>query len=298
MINSFEKNIQNLYGEAGKAWLLEIPSILAKVSRAWNLDNLKPYKNLSYNYVLSGFQKNRPVILKLNPKPENLQKEANALKAFTGYGVTSILAEMDGALLIEKAQPGHSLKTYFPHRDDKAIQIVCTAIQKLHQAPMPNNAIFPSISNWLSGLDKNWDIPNQYLNKARTLKNQLLETMVTPVLLHGDLHHDNILANNNGWLIIDPKGVIGESAYEIAAFIRNPIPELLSLPNAKAIITHRIKTFSQLLKLDEQHILQWCFVQAVLCQIWALEDNNTEQLSYFKRLTEIFYEYVNNKRFL
>lgn len=45
-----------------------------------------------------------------------------------------------------------------------------------------------------------------------------------------DLHHDNILQNGHAWVVIDLKGVIGEPAYEVSAFIRSPIPELLHHP--------------------------------------------------------------------
>ncbi len=38
----------------------------------------------------------------------------------------------------------------------------------------------------------------------------------------GDLHHENILAAERApWLAIDPKGVIGEPAYEMGALLRN-----------------------------------------------------------------------------
>ena len=127
------------------------------------------------------------------------------------------------------------------------------------------------------------EIPLPYLEKARTLKDKLLKEPCKVKLLHGDLHHYNILANEKGWLAIDPQGVVGEPAYEVALFIRNPIPELLDSSHGMQIISHRIRIFSHLLKIDEERIHQWCFVQAVLSWIWNLEDGLNP--SYFKRLT-------------
>ena len=106
------------------------------------------------------------------------------------------------------------------------------------------------------------------------------------VLLHGDLHHDNILQNGNDWLVIDPKGVIGEPEYEVTAFIRNPIPELLTHADAPNIILNRITHFAKILELSERRIIDWCFVQAVLAWIWALEDGC--DASYFEQLTKVF----------
>lgn len=75
------------------------------------------------------------------------------------------------------------------------------------------------------------------------------------MLLHGDLHQDNILlSNNNKWIAIDHKEVIGEPAYEIGAFTRNPIPQLLEQPNIQAIITKRLNIFSKMLNIDRQQL--------------------------------------------
>jgi streptomycin 6-kinase len=94
------------------------------------------------------------------------------------------------------------------------------------------------------------------------------------------------LPNGDDWLVIDPKGVIGESAYEVAAFIRNPIPELMHHADATTIIHNRITRFAEALELTCKRILDWCFVQAVLAWAWALEDGC--DTSYFEHLTKVF----------
>ena len=86
--------------------------------------------------------------------------------------------------------------------------------------------------------------------------------------------------------MIDPKGVIGEPAYEVAAFIRNPIPKLLNQADAPNIILNRITHFSEALKLSERRIIDWCFVQAALAWAWALEDGCDS--GYWARMTRMF----------
>jgi len=159
-------------------------------------------------------------------------------------------------------------------------------IKRLHKAPIPSTHAFPHIKDWLAALDNDLKIPAEHLQKVRELRDQLLKTVSPDVLLHGDLHQDNILKNGNGWVVIDPKGVIGEPAYEVAAFIRNPIPELLNYTDAPNIIYNRITRFAELLELPTKRIFDWCFVQAVLTWIWALEDSC--DASYFVQLTKIF----------
>jgi streptomycin 6-kinase len=109
-------------------------------------------------------------------------------------------------------------------------------------------------------------------------------------LLHGDLHHGNILFNGEKWVAIDPKGVIGEIDYEVGAFIRNPIPLLLEQHNPTDIIKNRIKCFSQELGLDQQRVTAWAFVQAVLAAHWSAE--NQEDWNCWIKVAE-FIERLN-----
>lgn len=285
-MKEIEENIISLYDEKGKQWLTNLPFLIANLEVAHGLSHLKPFKNLSYNYVLSGFQGLQPIVLKLGLDSNALKQEAHALKAFAGLGVVNVLLENDGILLLERAVSGVSLKSYFPEKDHEAIQIASNCLRQLHQAPIPSNHHFPHIKDWLESLDNDLDIPTDILHKARRLRDKLIATSTKHVLLHGDLHHDNILQNGNDWVVIDPKGVIGEPAYEIAAFIRNPLPELLAHHTVLTIIDNRINQFAKTLKLSRQRIINWCYVQAVLAWVWALEDTGDE--NHFKILTQLF----------
>ncbi len=219
---SFKTNIISIYGDKGKAWLDALPKLVEEISSKWRLSDLQPVNNLSYNYVLSGFQGTQPIILKLGLDLEGFHREAATLRAFAGFGAMKVLDEHAGALLLERAVPGTSLKN---HRDPSVLQIACQVAQKLHQAPRPEGS-FPYIRDWLKALDHGpefiatrttEDVRHQiaaYLEKARHLRDKLLENSSEPVLLHGDLHPDNILQNGDDWVVIDPKGVIGPPIHE------------------------------------------------------------------------------------
>lgn len=282
----FQSNIISIYGKKGRQWLGHLPNRVAQLANTYGLSNLKAVNNLSYNYVLSGLQGPQPIILKLGLDIDGFKREAAALMTFSGFGVVEILSENNGLILVECAVPGISLKSYFPDNDDQAINITANVIKRLHKAPIPNTHAFPHVKDWLEALNGGLEIPVQILQKAREIRDKLLKTTGPDVLLHGDLHHDNILQNGEDWLVIDPKGVIGEPAYEVAAFIRNPMPELLNHDDAPNIIQGRVTRFAAALKLTERRIIDWCFVQAVLSWVWALEDDC--DASYFQQLTKIF----------
>lgn len=284
-MNVFHSNIKNIYGARGIEWLRSIPKLVDDITAKLGLTTLKPVPNLSYHYVASGFQGETPIILKLGLDIEALKKEAFALKCFENHGAVRVKFEDDGLLLLERALTGISLKSYFPKQERESIEIACKVMQRLHQATFPHKHFFPHIKTWISALDKDLDIPLNYLKRARDLRDQLLASSGSDMLLHGDLHHDNILQNGKTWRAIDPKGIIGDPAYEVAAFVHNPIPELLTQDNAIPIIQKRISIFAEILNLPIDRIASWSFVQGVLAWAWALEDNC--DVNYWARLTKI-----------
>lgn len=81
----FENNIIGIYGESGKAWIAELPDLVHQLEALWNLSELKPLLNLTYNYVLVGFQNEIPIVLKLSLNSQSLEREASALEAFVGF---------------------------------------------------------------------------------------------------------------------------------------------------------------------------------------------------------------------
>lgn len=101
---------------------------------------------------------------------------------------------------------------------------------------------------------------------------ELCDSQSSTRLLHGDLHHHNVLLDNQrGWLAIDPKGVVGELAYEVGAAFRNPC-ERPAVFAARATIERRVGRFAGVLGLDAERVLGWAFAQAVLAAIWEVED--------------------------
>jgi streptomycin 6-kinase len=100
--------------------------------------------------------------------------------------------------------------------------------------------------------------------------------MAAPVVLHGDLHHDNIVAATRApWLAIDPKGVVGEPAYETGALLRNPMPQLLAMPDPARLTRRRVDQLAGELGFDRARIRGWGLAQAVLSAWWSIEDAGT-----------------------
>lgn len=277
----FTEAVKSTWGDAGANWLRSLPDLVALFQEKWKLNNLRLSSHLSHNLILFAVQDGLPVVLKLSLPRKDFEQEIKVLKIYDGRGVAKLL-DFDlekGGMLQEAILPGTHLKELFPEEEDQAISIAVDVMKRVHAVKLDSEASnLPKIESWLASLNSNYqDIPNELLMKARTLTSDLIKSQDSPVLLHGDLHHDNILKSKDHWVAIDPKGVIGEPAYEVGAFIRNPIPELLESKDIKKIIVKRFDCFSVLLRVDRQRLIDWSFVQAVLAACWAYEDNMPER---------------------
>lgn len=286
----FVRTIHGLHGDRGAEWLESLPDLIATFERRWSITVLPPFQNLSYNYLAPAFSPgDRELVLKLGvPHPE-LQSEIYALRRFQGRGCVQLLASdaQAGALLLDRLQPGTPLSAL--DDDAQATSIAADVMRRLWRPLLPDDP-FPSVARWGAGLSRlrqrfdggSGPLPEALVSQAERLFRELLDSMAEPVLLHGDLHHENILAVDNQpwrregarvWLAIDPKGVTGEPAYEVGALLRNPWPELLSMPQPGRILARRVNQLSVKLDLERERLVGWGLAQAVLAAWWCIEDN-------------------------
>lgn len=256
-MGEFENNIISIYGAQGKKYLQNLPNLIEEISNLWQLSELKILDNLSFNYVLSGVQKNQQIILKLGIDHESLQREADAINAFHNKNMVKLLDKKKGILLLEKIIDGVSLKSSF---EKNKIKICCDLVKSFYTFQVPKEHIFLHINDQLKIIDKNWDIPNEYLDIARKLKKKLLDFPNQKFdLLHGDLHLENILRSGEKWKIIDPKGVIGMKINEVWAFVTDFEPDAQFIANY--------------FNWDVNLVRDWYFVQVVMAALWNIEDN-------------------------
>jgi streptomycin 6-kinase len=91
--------------------------------------------------------------------------------------------------------------------------------------------------------------------------------------MHGDFHHFNLLSSERGWLVIDPKGVIGPAGYEVGPFLMNPWGELSEKIDYRSITRRRIEILHEHLGFERERIREWGLAHAVVSAWWGIEDN-------------------------
>jgi streptomycin 6-kinase len=274
---AFLENIVRIWGSHGSQWLKDLPELISFLCVEWQLSNVVVFDNLSFNFVARAYSSfyNKPVVLKVSfPCPEFLN-ESRALEYYNGHGCARLL-ELDrakSAMLLDLIEPGVTVRSWFPAYDNNAVKVACDVIKKLHVRSITTPENFQTIDQWFS-LFYTLTVPEElkkHVLKARMLVDELKQDSPELYVLHGDLHHDNILLDDNGTgIAIDPKGVIGEQAYEVGAFMCNP-EELSQQSNLKAIMTSRLDLFSKLLSIDRERIAKACFVRIVLSACWTVQ---------------------------
>jgi streptomycin 6-kinase len=271
----FVQTIHEVFPDRGAAWLAELPDRIGRFERRWSIHVEAPFTKLSYNYVAPARRADgSEAVLKLGvPNPE-LVTEIEALRLYAGRGIARLLEAdpSEGALLVERLLPGTPLTAV--DEDDVATAIAGQVMRQLWR-PLPPDHSFPSVAKWSDGIKRlraRYDgatgpLPADLVQRAEALFRELLDSSAEPVLLHGDLHHENILAAERApWLALDPKGVAGEPAYEVGALMRNPRPQ------PAAVLARRATILAELLGLDRQRLVAWSFAQAVLSAWWSIED--------------------------
>jgi streptomycin 6-kinase len=286
----FAQRARRIWGVQGERWVAKFPEILSHCVSAWGLKKVSPFEDLSYNFVAGAeTQTGEAVILKIGvPNPE-LATEAEALRAYNGNGCVKLLAYDHGhsALLIERLVPGKMLHHLGDNRQES--QIAARLMAQLY-VPSPGGYAFPSVTDWTKVFDRvrdsyrpeTYGLPFSMIETAQQLAGWLSRTADGEWLLHGDLHHFNILYDQSrGWTVIDPKGVVGDRAFQAARFFCNPIPEFLSNPDPLALTRQRVEIISAELEIDQKRILEWAYVDCILGACWSVEESEGAGVGYF-----------------
>jgi streptomycin 6-kinase len=277
----FAQHMRELDPHGGAAWVTRLPDLVAELAARWGLDVGLPLDPLTYNWVASATRADGTrAILKLGLPGSDFRHELAALRHFDGHGIAQLL-EADAernAMLLERLEPGTTLDTL---ADDEEATRIAARVMRALWVPAPEGGNVPTAADWGCGFQRlrtrfdggTGPLPRRMVEQAETLFQELLASQSASMLLHGDLHHMNILqAQRAPWLAIDPKGLVGEPAYETGALLRNPTPQVLDYPNPISMTERRIAILAEELGFERARIRSWGLAQAVLSAWWSIED--------------------------
>ena len=308
----FISTVTNTFGEDGESLIANLPALIEEAASRWGLTNIQPVENLSYNFVayadspLSlgeglGLREKKSVVLKIGVPRDELTSEIAALRLFNGEGACRLIDadEENGFLLLERLHPGVMLSTM--EDDEQATHIAAELMLKIWKSLESDSLLsklqehtltstrapglqkYIQLSDWFDGLNK---LRERFNGGTGPLNEKLVERVEgsvkdffaenhQPVLMHGDFHHFNILSSERGWLVIDPKGVIGPAGYEVGPFLINPWGEISNEVNQRQMMVRRIDILNEHLGFERERICEWGLAHAVLSAWWHIDDNTS-----------------------
>lgn len=238
---------------------------------------------MSLNYIeFTTTADGTTVALKIGVPHSELFTEMETLRLYDGSR-SARLKDADralGAILMQHLKPGTILRQLKDNRQET--EIAASIISEL-AVPVPSTHQLPSFSGWVERAFRltrtTWDLeermPRDLLDRAEKAFNEILQSSNGDVILHGDLHHENILLDEQGgWTAIDPKGVTGPHCLETGRYLLNFLPENLTMTDREKMVRERVAIFSAELGYSVACIAACGLVDSVLGHCWSFEEEN------------------------
>ncbi|MGI8421722.1 MAG: aminoglycoside phosphotransferase family protein [Gaiellaceae bacterium] len=222
--------------------------MIEQIARDWGLELGPPFPLALRSSVAPAGE---DAVLKVRPpEDDESDEEADALALWAGDGAVRLLRHDRArrAMLLERVRPGTDISEL---PEDEATKIAVEIAQRLWvPAGEPFRWIGDHVPRWL---DEAPDSP--LLPLARELYASLSVGRVT--LVHGDLHHHNILDSGAGHFVaIDPKPMLGEPEFDVLPFLWNPIGYRMRLDATE----RRLAAFAAT-GLDEVRMRAWSVIR-------------------------------------
>jgi streptomycin 6-kinase len=263
---------QTVLSKAMIRWSLSRPTLIAETPTSW-----------VYKVEQTGRE---PAVLK-QLKPDLRDDEelrGSALLAwYSGEGAATVFDAVDGVIFMEwldgttlgeAARAGH---------DEEATIAIATVVKELHRPrdadPPPLLPLRHRYRALFEMTAVRWpQMSRDLLARSAGIAHQLFDKPAPNVPLHGDLHHDNIIASRRGWLAIDPKGLIGDPAYEVANVFRNPrgAPKIFTDPR---VVARRADILASRLGFQRKRMLAYAATHAALSICWSFEKEDATEVT-------------------
>jgi streptomycin 6-kinase len=251
--------------EAGRAWLARLPQLLEDCREQWSLvlEPPFPYACASYAAPARGLYATDAVLKICFPHRES-EHEAEALRIWSGRGAVRLLAHdaERWALLLERCRPGTALQEA---GSKAALDVLVRLLPRLWvPAGAPFRTLAEEAAWWADSLTQHWEEAGRpfervLLDAALAVLEELAPSQGEQVLLHQDLHANNVLrAEREPWLAIDPKPLVGEREFSLAPIVRSS-----ELGHSEQAVRSRLGRLTAELGLDRERARGWALAQTL-----------------------------------
>jgi streptomycin 6-kinase len=232
--------------------------------RAWGAEPTGEVWTTGSSDLVAGRRDGVPVMLKV-ARIEEERRGGRLLAWWSLHGGLPVLEHDGDAVLMRRATGRRSLLALSEAgRDDEAEEVLAATAGALHALPEPPESVgLVPLRTWFRALT---DRPQEdaLLARAAGVARALLDEPGPVVALHGDLHHGNVLDLGDRWAAIDPKGLVGHPAFDVANVFCNPTEE-----RAVARLDRRLGRLADRLRLEPEQLAAWVVAWCGLSVAWS-----------------------------
>jgi streptomycin 6-kinase len=272
------KHVTAICGDAGAAWLADLPQIVGSLEEMWEVTTEPAFEKGEYNFVAPARSDTIDAVLKISPPFPTIEifAEAEFLRKLDGHAAPRLLQEdrENRAILIERIHPGVTMDVYF---DDDPFACVEPAIEVLKAILMPPPyppAEAQLFYDWYFRFRRSLEteFPHEYADKALTIFDRFFQDDELTFHLHGDFHPGNVISRGEGFSIIDPKGLVGHVSYDISVFLNNLHWWQKGKPGVQENLFKAARKFADAFGIDDLTIREAAYAGMVIGAWWNFED--------------------------
>lgn len=220
------------HDEPGRAWLTQLPELVATKCAAWQLEVDGDVTHGTNALVVPVRRLNEPAVLRLAPPGDDVATETAALSHWGGRGVVQLLdVDLDArASLLERLNPAQSL------RDVPIIEAVAILGGLTRLLAIPAPASVPSTAqiarDSAASFVADWEAVGAPTSRgvveaAVARASWLAEQPSGGESVDGDLHFEQVLAGRrHPWTVVDPVLFRGDREYDVGRVLWSRLDEL------------------------------------------------------------------------
>jgi streptomycin 6-kinase len=193
---------------------------------------------------------------------------------WAGRGAAEVFAADEDAVVIARATGSRDLDqmaSASAEGDDAATRILCRAGLRLHAVddrPLPLGLV--TLDQWFGELfvhaAEHPDAHEGFYSRAARVARELLADPGGHEVLHGDIHHGNVLDfGADGWLAIDPKHVVGDPGFDFANILYNPSATVALAPGR---FERQLAVIADETGIERDRMLRWAIAWTGLSSCW------------------------------
>ena len=270
---AFVRGTVDREGERGRRWADTLPELVTRLVEQWGCVADGPVVHGEVGVVVPVLHDRGPAVVKVSfPHPGNVW-EPDAFEAWRGRGAVRLYAREDEcfAMLLERAG-GRTLAEL--RRGDEVVTIAGQLNRRLAvPAPPGLPRLREQMAQWERSLQRDAAefadaLPRHVVEEAAATVRELGSDQ-PELVIHGDLHARNILgAQREPWLVVDPKGLVGDPAYDGGTFLKAHVFALLEEDDLERAVTRCVGMFAAAAGLERERVRRWTQFRAVESAFW------------------------------